>query len=134
MTAATILSLVLTFFDANTVEDPRLRRHVETFILEAQARGVELPEIRGLVIRFKVQSLDGAYWPESNEITISTAYKGNRGALEAIIFHELGHAWLKLKHNQERTGMMNEKVSVELFRKYRAQYIDNLFFGTPVFR
>lgn len=129
-----ILPLLVTFFADNQVEDRRLRRHVETFIREAEARGVQLPEIRGLRIRFQVQSRDGAYWPQSHEITISTAYKMNPGALEAILFHELGHAWLKLPHNQERTGMMNEQVSVALFRKYRKEYIDNLFFGTPVFR
>jgi hypothetical protein len=128
------LLLLFPFFDFNQVEDPRLRRCVEAFIQEAEGRGVQLPEIHGLRIEFKVQSRDGAYWKADSLITISTAYKGTPKILELIVFHELGHAWLKLPHDDERTALMNSKPAPELWKKLRREYIDNLFLGTPVFR
>lgn len=133
MKAITIL--LLSFMDPSQI-DCGLQIHVESFIQEAASRGVHLPAIRGLKIHFKSITGMGGYWDQADStIWINSAYRfESRALLEIIVFHELGHAWLQRGHETERTSMMNAKPAIGLYRKYRKEFLDELFNQTPVFR
>lgn len=128
-----ILAIFLGLAPADTV-DAGLVRYVEAFKQEASARGIQLPARSPLRIKFVRSSISGGYYKATRTIEISAAFKGQPKTLELIIFHELGHAWLGLDHDEERTCLMNAKPSPELYRKLRTEYLDQLFLGTPVFR
>lgn len=131
----TLTIILLSFLDPSQVDRP-LQLHVEHFIQEASSRGIQLPQVRGIKIKFKTMSGAGGYWDRADStVWINSAYRFEpRALLEMIVFHELGHAWLQRRHETERTSMMNAKPAIGLYRKYRKEFLDELFNQTPVFR
>lgn len=129
-----VMIILLSFYATNNVEEP-LRVHVESFMHEASARGVNLPEIHGLTVKFKPLNGPGGLWdPADSTIWVNSVHRDTRYLVELIVFHELGHAWLGRSHDNERTSIMNAKPAHTLYKKYRKEYLDQLFLGTPVFR
>lgn len=115
-----IFIIIILFF--SNVDKP-LRRHVEAFAYEAEIRGVKLPKMSGMKIKFKPINGMGGYWDEQDStIWVSSFYRGE-GIVEMIVFHELGHAIGK-GHSD---GLMAEKPNYKEYKRKRSEYLNDLF-------
>lgn len=116
-------------------EDAALNKHLQQFIREANARNFELPALdSAITIVWAKQEGPGFWDKKTRTITVSTKFRFEGKTLELIVFHELGHAWLNLRHVHGKMHLMNEALSPEVYRRNREGYVDNLFTGRPIFR
>lgn len=88
--------------DDYQVIDPELRPHLESFIAEAQARGIDV-DISTLKLEFGPTgtTAQGKCYARTNQILINRNTSGWKNNPEALVFHELGHLYLGRDHRDE---------------------------------
>jgi len=151
------LSSCFSGFD-ETIEyriDPRVEYYVEQFYVEGEDRGLVFDRYNLIVIvqrhntgRFvykqdpKIQ-LDGLSITQGTQRVVfidleiveqglidEEGSEGPANKLEIVIFHELGHALLNRKHNNDSRSIMSDRFEPLLMtRGWRTEVLDELFYG-----
>lgn len=115
--------------------EPLMEEHVNSFVAEGRARGVDI-NTDDLKISFKkLDGLAGIAYHSQNEIFIDSTtvhWKKNR---EEVIFHELAHIYLYREHDDNLLApkMYKSLMTVHGTIKYarnperRKYYLDELF-------
>lgn len=117
--------------------DDELRPHVDKFFEEAAARGIVFKRGKfGLTVRFKhMRNTQGMCIPALRTIYINPSSSRWNECPESLVFHELGHLYLKRGHlNDTHNGicisiMSNQQnpVYVDSLSYRRLYYINELF-------
>ncbi len=109
----------------------QVRRYVREFIEEGAKRGhkVKLNKLRIQLVTYKLyvggEEAAAAYNKYDHQITInSKSYKWNYDP-RPLIFHELGHAILKLGHHSEKGHIMSDSGVTQ--NQMSDELIDELF-------
>lgn len=129
--------------DDYTYVDPLIRPYFDDFVQQAASRGIEIDTF-GAKVAFGPMNKEGRQAYTSHRyrqvIIDSSSYKW-KNYPESIVFHELGHLFLRREHDNNRvnynpTSIMdsNEIPEYELGRpELRDYYLDELFNpGTPL--
>lgn len=137
-------TFLLLFFSCDFIDqdhfeiDPNLRRYVDKFYIEANARGYNIQH-QNLIVRFG--SLGNKLWGQSDHnstiptVTISSdnfEYL-NESIVEYVVFHELGHALLYRDHSENYSIMTKDNKHVDDYNRgiNRKELIDELFCQCP---
>lgn len=111
--------------------DPALEVYIESFFNEAQLRGIDIPH-ENLIVEFGVTDHTGLSHKRGNQriITIDPAYKTKiYQHVELVVYHEMGHALLGLRHIEDHDAIMNAHPRQSLLATdsiNRARYISSL--------
>ena len=118
--------------------DPIIKPHVESFVAEARARGISV-NTSSLKIMFLDIETSGRTQTVTNTILINPNGHGWKYNPEAVVFHELGHLYLKRDHLNKNVNkfcvsiMSNQDDPVydinmddRLYNR-RLYYVDELF-------
>lgn len=86
--------------------DPEIKPYVDSFVKEAEARGLYF-DVSDLKISFKDlrQGQQGTTYPTTKKIFIDNNSAGWKLEPEVLVFHELGHLYLKLGHDNRMMGL-----------------------------
>lgn len=123
------------------MKDDELSKYLDSFIYEAEIRGVHIEFNKMLVMKFhdfKRTDIDGkcVYTTTVNLIKISRDDFDNHTDTEneITVFHELGHCILGRQHFDERHPSWRKKSIMHTFAvkesdylAHRAEYLDELF-------
>lgn len=117
-------------------------QYFDSFKWEAEKRGIILD--RAIQIRFKeMKGLAGTYHMGSDSVSINSGHdkEDYSLAIERIVFHELGHAYLGYMYeythvNREKHGIhiMNEGsdfAPVDYYIEHRTELLNELFNQHP---
>ncbi len=123
-------------FDEDKI-DPALQKHVDSFFMEADLRGVNIKNRSKLRVRFgNVKKGQGQANMFTHVITIDQNSWGYKINPEGLVFHELGHLFLNRNHDNSMIGDQPKSImssdkdpnwifgGLEIRRKY---YVDELF-------
>jgi Zn-dependent peptidase ImmA (M78 family) len=94
----------------NNTEIPRpMQHHVNSFISDGQKYGVNLSldRLRIKEVDYIRESVRGAYYESEHLILIDTSSWVYKQQAKWLLYHELGHALLKLPES-EKEGIMNQ--------------------------
>jgi len=128
-----LLSSCFSDFDV-TVEyriDPLLQPYVDKFYQEAAQRHIELQHYDLIV---SLSNIDEFGLTVGTSVRINDKFFYNYDEysmeIEAVVFHELGHALLHKDHMDKQPGIMNTTVCIDCYiddEFLRTQYLDKLF-------
>jgi hypothetical protein len=119
--------------------DPRLKPYLNSFLEEAQSRGVNI-DASTLTLKFGTYSrADAVTFFKTHTILIdSMSYDWKSGIREQLLFHEFGHFFLKRDHDDSRIGRYPRSImagpddpnyeNCKSCRERRSYYINELFF------
>lgn len=131
-----LLTRCCDLFDTGYCIDRRLVPYVDNFYQEAALRGVELRTDELTVSLASIKQFGRTYFGKKVKINLSvfdsyTEYGTKYSEeVEFIIFHELGHALLDLRH-REGNSIMAESPAIRAYvgkPEVRKQLLDELFF------
>lgn len=126
---------------------PELQKYVDSFVQDGNSIGrkIQIQSLK-MFIEELPASMMGKCTLENNTVTVRIGksyydyFTQNNltDDLEELVYHELGHCVLGLKHNETR-GVNNFPVSIMvsyhfsgvLYKKYKYNYIRELFLGVP---
>ena len=109
-----------------------LSAHVDAFFQQASIHGIEISK-ENLVVRKSVNISpklglfsisDGQRVVEINAYSVNDL---NNDYVEAIVFHELGHALLNKPHQDDVKSLMNTNPCLKCYADEKKLYIDQLF-------
>ncbi|MFN7611698.1 MAG: SprT-like domain-containing protein [bacterium] len=112
--------------------ESELSGYVESFFELSKQHGKNLDK-NNLTVRFskEIGSLHGVYIDRSglNIIEINYYHYQNysRDYMEAIVFHELGHAILKRQHDDSVESLMNTSLCLMCYSENKSYFINELF-------
>lgn len=119
--------------------DPFLQPAVDAFFNEAAARGIYI-ERNNLVATYGPPIPEcqfdcyGVSMPEGSQryihIVVDSFYNAHPEALEALVFHELGHAVLYRPHTEPFVSIMAERFHLQTYEgkpEVRERFVDELF-------
>lgn len=114
------------------IVDSDLSIYVDAFFQQASIHGVEISK-ENLVVRKSVNISpklglfsisDGQRVVEINAYAVNDF---NNDYVEAIVFHELGHALLNKPHQDDVKSLMNTNLCLKCYADEKKLYIDQLF-------
>lgn len=117
--------------------DSELRPYVNTFVLEAQERGITV-DISRLKLHFGDLNgeAEGRCNHNTHQVLIDSGHWGKTQGKEELIFHELGHLYLHRDHEESKIGRYYKSIMAGVGdgnyerkdRTYqRPYYLDELF-------
>ena len=119
--------------------DVRLMPYVDRFFEESESRGLSFSK-ENLIFTIRSQQTTGwfeTYNSGKSYIFIDSTFFSNYTSfdnlmpIEAIVFHELGHALLGRDHIEEYRSLMNAKVCTTCYtEETKNKFIDELFLYT----
>lgn len=114
------------------IVDSDLSIYVDAFFQQASIHGIEISK-ENLVVRKSVNVSpklglfsisDGQRVVEINAYSVNDL---NNDYVEAIVFHELGHALLNKPHQDDVKSLMNTNPCLKCYADEKKLYIDQLF-------
>lgn len=114
------------------IVDSDLSIYVDAFFQQASIHGIEISK-ENLVVRKSVSISpklglfsisDGQRVVEINAYSVNDL---NNDYVEAIVFHELGHALLNKPHQDDVKSLMNTNPCLKCYADEKKLYIDQLF-------
>lgn len=140
-----IVIITLTLASCNLVDlnvnsgyiDPELKPYVDSFVEEAAKRGISVNTDK-LKISFKnLNGKNGTTFLPTNTVHIDGSSSGWINEPERVVFHELGHLYLNLDHDNSKIGEAQTYFKSIMaseggpaYRNYpykRPYYVDELF-------
>ncbi|HEX5187339.1 MAG TPA: hypothetical protein VFV86_10660 [Nitrososphaeraceae archaeon] len=125
-----LIVLILTSFLAMSCEtqfiiDSRLKPYVDSFYHEASLRNIHLPK-DNLIVKIKKGLInnnqnglcieeDKLFGDDQLIVYIDEEYYNNNQCIEGVVFHELGHALLNRKHENNTPSLMQESSLYSCF-------------------
>ncbi len=106
-----------------------VRQHVKDFLFDAKRNGkrINLKRLRVELCEHielpGIGAANGAYFTKSHLIKIDTSGRRWKVAGKALMYHELGHALLKLEHSEDKESIMYYTSVLDLTE----QNVDELF-------
>jgi hypothetical protein len=117
-------------YEDYTFIDPALQPYVDNFVKDANDRGVQVNLTNFKIFITDIKGKFGVSLEKSVHIDSDFfySYSGYSTQIEIIVYHELGHHFLNLKHDNSKPLIMSSPTNITLYNSIgRERALDDLF-------